>query len=191
MVDIYDDSTGQWSNTTLSQARDGMAAANVGDKAIFAGGSTGMTTIEHLPTNIPSNVVDIYVNTTGQWSNPTLSQPRFYIGATTVGNKALFAGGRTTNVNSPSVSNLVDIYDNGTGQWSTAALSQARESISAVTVGNMAIFAGGMSNGGGFSNAVDIYDDSTGLWSTSTLSQTETDLAGVSVGNQALFAAAE
>ena len=42
-----------WSTTTLSQARHGLAATTVGNKAIFAGGNT--------QENIASNVVDIFI----------------------------------------------------------------------------------------------------------------------------------
>jgi len=38
-VDIYDATTDTWSLQTLSSARAWLAAATVGDKAVFAGGT--------------------------------------------------------------------------------------------------------------------------------------------------------
>ncbi len=64
------------------------------------------------------------------------------IAATTVGTKAIFAGGLGGITNS-GISNVVDIYDASTGKWSTATLSQARYGLAATTVGTKAIFAGG------------------------------------------------
>ena len=52
----------------------------------------------------------------------TLSQARSSSAATSVGNKAFFAGGSSAS----GMSDGVDIYDAGTDTWSTAALSTAR-----------------------------------------------------------------
>jgi len=109
----------------------------------------------------------------------TLSEDRAWSAATTIGNKAMFAGGKRASGNS----NVVDIYDADTRQWSTAALSQARHRLVATTAGNQAIFAGGV-----ISPAVDIYDDDTGQWSTAGLSQARAALAATSVGTTAMFA---
>ena len=38
-VDLYNSATGAWSTAQLSVARDGLAAASVGNVAIFAGGT--------------------------------------------------------------------------------------------------------------------------------------------------------
>ena len=40
-VDLYNSATGAWSTAQLSVARDNLAAASVGNLAIFAGGYTG------------------------------------------------------------------------------------------------------------------------------------------------------
>ena len=40
-VDLYNSATGAWSTAQLSVARDGLAAASVGNVAIFAGGYPG------------------------------------------------------------------------------------------------------------------------------------------------------
>jgi hypothetical protein len=99
------------------------------------------------------NVVDIYDSSSNTWSTHTLSQARANLAATTVGTKAIFAGG--------SGSNVVDIYDSSSNTWSTATISQARSSLAATTVGTKAIFAGGykaiFAGETWYSNVVDIY----------------------------------
>ncbi len=119
----------------FSQEREDAAATTVGNLAIFAGGeaSTG-----------PSNVVDIYNDSTGSWSSTTLSQSLLNMAATTVGNLAIFAGGDT----STGLSGAVYIYNAGTGKWSTTALPQPVQLMAATTVGNLAIFAGGVLSDG-------------------------------------------
>jgi hypothetical protein len=41
VVDLYNSATGTWSTAQLSVARQGLAAASVGNVALFAGGDTG------------------------------------------------------------------------------------------------------------------------------------------------------
>ncbi|MCP3914133.1 MAG: hypothetical protein GY711_01090 [bacterium] len=53
--------------------------------------------------------------------------PRTLSAATSVGTKAIIAGGYYTDV--------VDIYDDTTGTWSVAALSVPRSQLTATTVG--------------------------------------------------------
>jgi len=183
VVDIYDADTGMWSTTTLSQAREYLAATTVASKAIFAGGWNGS----------PTNAIDIYDANLGEpndpstWTTTTLSQARHDLAATTAGNKAIFAGGRTCGAGGSCASNVVDIYDLETGLWSTTTLSQPREGLASTTVGNKAFFAGG-NNIGGPNNVVDIYDVNTGEWSTAFLSQARLILAATTVGNKAFFA---
>ena len=138
-MDIYNAATDTWSTASLSQGRHGLAATTVGTKAIFAGGygfsnSTGSFTL--------SAVVDTYDAATDTWSTTMLSEARRLLAATSVGRKALFAGGYNNVVNRYH-SDRVDIYDDSTGTWRTASLSQARYSLAATTVGNKALFAGG------------------------------------------------
>ena len=58
-----------------------------------------------------SNVVDIYDADTGQWSTDTLSQGRYWLCGTTVGDKAVFAGGFFRDTGGTGYdSNVVDIY---------------------------------------------------------------------------------
>ena len=98
-----------------------------------------------------------------------LAQGRGFIAATSVGNKALFAGGRTTQ--SKSFSDVVDIYDADTGSWSTAWLLEARSFMAATCVGDKAFFAGGGNGSDTCTDVVDIFDATSGTWTTDSLSQ--------------------
>lgn len=117
VVDIYDANLGEpndpnaWSTATLSQARSHLVATTVGNKAIFAGGTS------HINNYVTSNVVDIYDADIGEpndpnaWSTTTLSQARVHLAATTVANKAMFAGGNIqTNGTTWEPSDMVDIF---------------------------------------------------------------------------------
>ncbi len=179
VVDIYDSSTGVWSQATLSQARQDPAAASVGTTAIFAGGFYSIPQGD----NGPSNVVDMYNASTNVWSTTTLSDPRVDIAATTVGEKAIFAGGMDDN----GWTNAVDIYDGSTGTWSTTTLPVNLEAPVATTVGNMAIFAG-QDVVNGQTNVLDIYNSSTGVWSSATAFVGQSYAAATAVGTQAIFA---
>src|SRR5688500_10668651 len=66
--------------TTLSQARNYLAATSVGNLALFGGGSG-------------SNRVDIFDASSNTWRTATLSQARSGLAAASAGNLALFAGG--------------------------------------------------------------------------------------------------
>jgi hypothetical protein len=83
-VDFFYASTRSWATTTLSQPRNGLAAATAGTVFLFAGGNmlTG-----------PSDVVDLYDVSTSTWSAATLSLARQYLAGASTGGKALFGGG--------------------------------------------------------------------------------------------------
>ena len=171
VVDIYNIETEVWDTASLSQARSSMGSTVAhnaeGDAiAIFAGGFD-------LSTLSVTDRVDIYNFTTGAWSVATLSEPRGFLSATTVGKKVLIAGGMK---NDNTASDRVDIYDPETGEWTTGSLSVARAFIeNAATICGEAFFAGG----GVFdlnsqtwitaSDVVDIYNADTKSWSVQHL----------------------
>ena len=134
----------------------------------------------------------------GRWLEATLSQARTALAATTVGSKALFAGGCAIGAVSiaesracgagGAVVDIVDIYDSRTDTWSTARLSVPRRDMAATSAGTKAFFAGGWTGTGEVSAVVDIYDAATGVWSTDVLVQPRRNLAATSVGTKALFA---
>jgi len=155
-VDFYDAIDGKWFTGSLSQARSGIAAASVGDLALFAGGQGD----EKDGVTQYSSVVDIYNTKTGRWSTATLSQARTGIDALTVGNTVLFAGGSAAT----GLSTAVDIYNSTTGHWSTATLPSA-QALQPAVVGDRAFFF--------FGSTVEIYDSTTGKWSSEPLSPSE------------------
>ncbi len=173
-VDIYDQKTGHWSISHLSQPRDFPAAVTVGNKALFIGGGKYFSEIE-------SNVVDIYDDISGRWSTATLSKNRKYPEATAVGSKVF-------NVNSNSQpDSSVDVYDDSTGNWSVQQLSVARDSIASATAGGVAVFAGGRDSAFNPTNVVDVYHNDTGLWTTSSLPVAAIFTDGIGIGDKILF----
>ena len=86
-----------------------------------------------------------------------MSEARYNIAATTVGNYALFGGGSITNGRSA----VVDAYNTSLVRSTPTALSEARDILAATTVGNYALFGGGNSNYN-LSAVVDAYKSNTG-----------------------------
>ncbi|MHC4643048.1 MAG: Kelch repeat-containing protein [Planctomycetota bacterium] len=103
IVDIYDNSTGLWSTASLSQARYILTATTSANKAFFGGGRYW----DGDAYNEFSNVVDIYDPETDLWLTAALSQARAGLAATSVGNKAIFAGGAFQT----SILNVIDIFE--------------------------------------------------------------------------------
>ncbi len=109
-----------------------------------------------------SNAVDLYNSASGIWSTAQLSLARHFLCATSVGNVAIFGGGRVENRNpsnvyemSPSTS-AVDLYNSASFTWSTGNLSVARFLLAATSVGNVAIFAGGTTGISSFALCVEV-----------------------------------
>jgi len=117
-----------------------------------------------------------------------LSQARFYLSATSVGNLAIFAGGEVNYTNYNPVFN-VDMYNMTSDTWTSSNISTGRIYASAITVGNLAMFAGGAPLGyPPYSHAdVNIYDLETKSWSKMTLPLPRSQAAATSIGNQAMF----
>ena len=67
-----------------------------------------------------------------------LRAARYGLAATTVGNYALFGGGKDS-----SDYNTIDTYDNNLVRGTATALSAARAYLAATTVGKYALFGGG------------------------------------------------
>ena len=176
-VDIYDDSTGQWTTDTLSTGRTRMAATSTNNLAFFGGGGFYVNN-GSIPSFSYSTRVDIYNANTNQWAIAELSQARANMVAASVMGKVLFAGGE----NSSSFNlKTVDIYDVVSNQWSTTQLprlSGAR--LGVASVGSKVYFAA--------NNMLDIYDVSTGQWATDMYPQPTLGISGVSLGDRGFFA---
>ncbi len=202
-VDIYNADTNAWSTATLpGGARYGIAATAAASMAIFAGGSfiAGRCCLD-LNQNV-SAAVDIYDSITDTWSQgpPLAGGPRFFIGATTIGTKSIFAGG-TSSVQRvatmdgiytrSSYSAAVDVYDSDTNSWSVGPplAGGARTNVAAISIGTKAIFAGGF-NGNSATAAVDIFDSITNTWSIgpSLAGGARSFIGATVVGDMAIFA---
>ena len=161
-VSIYDESTGQWSFTTLSQPRGYIAVATDGNIAMFAGGISGL--------NQTSKVIDIYNASTNTWSVDSLSTARGWASGAYVNGEFLFAGGVRGGTQH---STTIDIYDGSA--WSIKYLSSARYCVQSVVVGDNIVFTGGGTmnlvnyNWLSVSDRVEIYNKATGITSATIL----------------------
>lgn len=116
-----------------------------------------------------------------------MSEARGYLAATTVGNYALFGGGK----NSSSTSSTVDAYNTSLTISTAEPLSIARRNLAATTVGNYALFGGG-DDTTSYSNskkptAVDAYNASLTKSMPAALSVGRDYLAATTIGSYALF----
>ena len=110
-----------------------------------------------------------------------LSAARSRLAATTVGNYAIFGGGRNS-----SASKIVDSYDMSLTRTSLTELKSSRYDLAATTVGSYALFGGG-SGGGGMTGSVDAYDTSLTSIDVDNLRLQRSTLAATTVGNYAIF----
>ena len=125
-----------------------------------------------------SSVVDMYNVATGAWSTAQLSVARYYIGAASVGNLALFVGGQTSGRRGGRILFVCCVCGSCLRalQYCGSVCPATASSLIRITAVNAA------------SNVVDLYNVATGAWSTARLIDTATELAAASVGNVALFA---
>ena len=132
-----------------------------------------------------------FVELTYHGTATELSVARHSMGATTVGNYALFGGG----YHSEAIA-TVDAYDSSLTRTTPTVLSAARSSLAATTVGNYAIFGGGgtAKNAGSYNTLhvrADAYDSSLTWIFPPELTAARFKLAATTVGNYALFAGGE
>lgn len=179
VVDIYDTKAGTWSVEHLSQARYDIAAASVGNKVLFAGGTT--------TDPVTSSVVDIYDIDTGIWSTATLSQSRTHSCTVVADEKVFFAGGASPG----EFCDVIDVYDAQLNQWSALTLPSKRTGMAAASTGDYILFGGGVSVpfNGIFSDRLDIYDIRNNLWiSGDALGSPRTALVATLLDNKIFFA---
>lgn len=107
-----------------------------------------------------------------------LSVARESLAGASVGNYALFAGGKYSAV--------VEAYDNALVRSTPTALSAARYELAGASIGNYALFAGGVDH---MTNMVDAYNDSLVKSSNpAALSVARGGIVSARVGNYVLFA---
>ena len=142
-VDVYTDSLVKTTASDLSQARCYLAATTVGGHALFGGGVC-MDTSSGNTDEVYFSTVDAY-NKNLTRSTPTeLSVARSQLTATTVGNYALFAGGKYRSAGDFMDKNCsnVDSINKNLVRNSAANLASADYSLSSTSLGNYALFAG-------------------------------------------------
>ena len=115
-----------------------------------------------------------------------LSLVKESLAATTVGDYAIFAGGKERNVPTKAMDYYTKSLVKGTG-----SLRDAKSDLAATTVGDYAIFAGGYvdpdNQGWNASYSVDTYDSSLTRRTGTVLTKRRAYLAATTVGNHALF----
>ena len=166
---------------------------NAGTGTFSAGTETG----EVISTNcVARRIKKVYIGVGSVarpcWSGgePTyygaitsLSASRAHHAATTVGDYALFGGGRNIALQSG-----VDAYSPSLTRMSATNLSTARQKLTAATVGEHALVAGGSNLAAIKYATVDGYDSSlTKVSSVTDMTFSGHCLAATSVGNYALF----
>jgi Secretion system C-terminal sorting domain/Kelch motif len=162
----------QWSTLSLSEARFGFSALNIGSKVYFAGGITFAGV---------SNKIDILDTKTQQWTTAQL--PSAGNGASTqVGSKLLFSRGGT---------NIIDILDTLTNQWTVYNMSGRRSGMGATSLNGKAYFGGGFDQDYLPQSDVYVYDNATNTWTTKQLSEARGKLVAASVGDKVIFAGGE
>lgn len=167
--------------TNLNLGRNLLAAATIGNYALFAGGYS---------SNYRGNV-DAYDTSLVHTTPTELSQARSSLAATTVGNYVLFGGGdRSSNYSS-----TVDAYNTSLTRSSPSkSLYNMSCNLAAATIGNYALFAGGYGYLSGVYEdlpTVNAYDASLTRTLPTELSDARRFLAATTIGNYALFAGGE
>ena len=169
--------------TALGRPCQVLAAASVGDYALFAGRDEGFITYS------PS-AIDAY-DTSLTKSSPTgWSAERKDCGAASIGDHALFAGGGDEH--GDKVQSSVDAYDTSLTRSSAPALIGPRRLVGAAIAGDHALFAGGVNRSGDttrYYKTVDAYSASLTRTSVDTMSSGNGySLKGTTVNKYALFA---
>ncbi len=124
---VYDVSENTWTEGILSAPREILAAVTVDDKAIFVGGG------EWQNGYVPSRMIDIYDDATGQWSTDTLPNAQLGLALAAVGDKVYIAGGLDSNSNE---TDLMLIYDPATGIFEQDSLPIPTSYATLVTIGS-------------------------------------------------------
>ena len=171
--------------TPLSVSRGSLAAASVGNYALFAGGMDSDKTL--------FATVDAYNNSLTHSTPTALSVARQRLAGASVGNYALFASGTTGTIYDTG-NTTVDAYNNSLTRSTPTVLGTNRGQVTAASVGNYALFAGGYLYKSGYGQSseyfsvVDAYNASLTRSTPTELSEQKDGIAAASVGNYALFA---
>ena len=172
--------------TPLSQVRSKLAAATVGNHALFGGGA-----YRNSSTYVAgySDVVDSYDASLTKGTPTALSRPRQQLAATTVGDHALFGGGYGYNkygIDEVYVS-AVTAYNASLSLTTPTELSLARRYLAAASNQNYALFAGGNAKSMATTSIVDAYDTSLTRTTPTELSSGRYSMGATTIGDRILF----
>lgn len=164
-VSAYDENLVRSMATDLSEARNGLAAATVGNYALFGGGYS-------------TNIVDAYSADLTR-SSPTagLIVPSYSMAAASNDSYAVFGGGSQTNVTA---------YNSALTRTLPVGLEQERQFLSAARAGNYVLFAGG-SNGSKTCDTVEAYDMFLTRTLPESLNSPRTRMASTTLNGFAIF----
>ena len=176
-VDAYDTSLTRTIPSGLSLDKSDLAATTVGNYALFGGG--GYYDDGEWSRWFATNTVDAYDTSLTKTIPTLLSQISLRLAATSVGNYALFAGGRNKGI-SGSRLDFVNAYDTSLTRTIPTPLSEAGY-LTATSVGNYALF------GDGNSFTVNAYDTSLTRTTATPLSEANNVSAATTLGDYALF----
>lgn len=174
-VDAYNTSLVRNTPTELSERRAVLAATTVGNYGLFGGGYLILKNMAYLSFAI----VDAYSASLVRSTPTSLSEKKYGLAATTVGDFGLFGGG---NDGTHEPSSIVDAYSANLVRSTPTALSYARNNLAATSVGGYALFGGG--NG---YDTVDAYSASLVRSTPTALSEERHNMAATSVGGYGLF----
>lgn len=161
----------------LDQSGFGIAAATVGNLALFAGGGKEGSVTTSVSGYNQSFTKHDYI--------ADLTESKYFHAATTVGNYAIFGGGASTS-SASAVRNSVDAYDSSGTKTQMTALSSKRYELAATNVGNYALFAGG-TNMSSCQTTIDVYNSSLTKMGNLNLSTGVHNLAATKLQNYAIF----
>ena len=147
ITDTYDFLTGRLSRLDigLSYPRAGCIALGVDSILLVGGGITNYGS--------PVAIIDIYDTIAGAWTTNSLSRARLGMTGSTLGKKAIWAGG--ADGSDAGAISTIDIYDVTTQTLTTSALSSLRDEAVSASVGSLMVVMGGYSPPIIWSNTVD------------------------------------
>ena len=185
-VDAYNASLVRSTATDLNNTSYDFAGTTVGGYALFAGGHEA---VYNTSGNV-LNVVNAYTASLVKSTPTVMSVARKSLAATTVGDYALFGGGRTTT-SGTTATTVVDAYNKSLVRSTPTALNSRTIEPNATTVGDYALFGGGFIYGSsGYPSAqstMTAYDASLVKSTPTALSVARYGMGATSIGDYALF----
>ena len=170
-TDIYDNNLSYIKSENMPNSTGHLAGTTVGDTALIAGGLDQWGSSNKIITYTKDLVRGVYTH--------HLSDARFDLGATGIGEYALFAGGNTEK-DSKKYSSVVDAFDSTLTQTTPTPLALAEPCVGAAN-GNYAIFCGKSNNA-----KVSAYDEN--LTRTIAAAPSQGQFAAARAGNYVVFA---